>query len=152
HDSDPDSTNRVTIRIVTHDGRRDVRREGFARRTFMIYTCTTRCRAASPIWQRVRGRSALEGKLCMRTRLKSHFVQRVASSRLVEPSQLAQAREAVGDDENSLGQYLLGQGLLTRFQLRQLRAGARQFHVDKYIVVDFLGRGGNSIVLKARHT
>jgi serine/threonine protein kinase len=88
----------------------------------------------------------------MRTRLKSHFVQRVASSRLIEPSQLAQARAAVGDDENALGQYLLGQGLLTRFQLRQLRAGARHFHVDKYIVVDFLGRGGNSLVLKARHT
>lgn len=88
----------------------------------------------------------------MRTRLASHFVQRVASSRLLEPAQLAQARAAVGDDESALGQYLIGQGLLTRFQVRQLRAGARHFHVDKYVVVDFLGRGGNSIVLKARHS
>jgi serine/threonine protein kinase len=88
----------------------------------------------------------------MRTRIASSFVQRVASSRLVKASELAQARAAVGDDESALGHYLLDQGLLTRFQWRQLRAGARHFHVDKYIVVDFLGRGGNSIVLKARHS
>jgi serine/threonine protein kinase len=88
----------------------------------------------------------------MRTRIASTFVQRLASSRLIESSRLAQARATIGDNEEALGQYLVNQGMLTRFQLRQLQAGARHFHVDKYIVVDFLGRGGNSIVLKARHS
>jgi serine/threonine protein kinase len=80
------------------------------------------------------------------------FAQRLTRSKLLEPGRLAQARAAVGDDETALSEYLLSQGWLTRFQVRQLRAGAKHFHVDKYIVVDYLGRGGNSLVLKARHT
>lgn len=80
------------------------------------------------------------------------FAQRLAGSKLLEPGRLAQARAAVGDDESALCDYLLSQGWLTRFQVRQLRAGARRFHVDKYIVVDYLGRGGNSLIFKASHT
>ena len=88
----------------------------------------------------------------MKTRRASTFVQRLASSRLIEPARLAQLREALGDDEKALCDYCLLHGLLTRFQARQLRAGARHFHVDKYVVVDYLGRGSNSLVFKARHS
>jgi serine/threonine protein kinase len=98
------------------------------------------------------GLSVPKGILKMRSALASNFTQRVAASRLVDASRLAQARAVAGDDETALSQYLISQGVLTRFQVRQLRAGARHFQVDKYVVVDFLGRGGNSIVLKARHT
>jgi serine/threonine protein kinase len=31
-------------------------------------------------------------------------------------------------------------------------AGATGFHVDKYVVVDCIGRGGNGVVFKAKHT
>jgi serine/threonine protein kinase len=79
------------------------------------------------------------------------FVERLSASRLLSAEELAAVRLAVGDEEEELVQYLLGQNLLTRFQVRQLRAGAVSFHVGKYVVVDCLGRGGNGIVFKARH-
>src|SRR5262249_39166745 len=47
--------------------------------------------------------------------------------------------------------HLQQQGLLTRFQVKQLLAGATSFLVGKYVVVDIIGRGGNGIVFKARH-
>jgi serine/threonine protein kinase len=89
--------------------------------------------------------------MSMKTPVADSFTQRLAASRLVSSHQLAQAKALAGSDEKALVQHLLAQGVLTRFQVRQLRAGARQFHVDKYTVVDYLGRGGNSIVFKARH-
>src|SRR5262249_39044534 len=36
-------------------------------------------------------------------------------------------------------------------QAHQLRLGAARFHAEKYVVVDYLGRGANSVVYKARH-
>src|SRR5215468_6009121 len=88
----------------------------------------------------------------MKAKVSKTFAQRLAASKLLEPGHLAQACAAVGEGETALCEYLLSQGWLTRFQVRQLRAGARRFHVDKYIVVDYLGRGGNSLVFKALHT
>jgi serine/threonine protein kinase len=88
----------------------------------------------------------------MKAKVSKTFAQRLAASKLLEPGRLAQACAAVGEGETALCEYLLSQGWLTRFQVRQLRAGARRFHVDKYIVVDYLGRGGNSLVFKALHT
>jgi serine/threonine protein kinase len=79
------------------------------------------------------------------------FVQRLAASGLLEPEQLAVVSAATGDDENTAARYLVEQNLLTRFQVRQLYVGATSFRVDKYIVLDCLGRGGNGLVLKARH-
>jgi serine/threonine-protein kinase len=80
------------------------------------------------------------------------FTDRLLSSRLLEPAQIAAARAAVGDDERELALYLVRQKLLTAYQTRQLRAGSTGFYVGKYIVVDLLGRGGHSIVFKARHS
>jgi serine/threonine-protein kinase len=79
------------------------------------------------------------------------FLERLVNSQLLETEQLDAAQQAAGDDENALISYLLSHGLLTRFQVRQLRAGATSFFVGKYVVVDCLGRGASGIVFKARH-
>src|SRR6187397_2826308 len=78
--------------------------------------------------------------------------QRLLNSRLLGAERLSAASKAVAGDDNALLHYLVREGLVTRFQARQIRAGATSFHVDKYIVVDCLGRGGNGVVFKARHT
>ncbi len=79
------------------------------------------------------------------------LAERLAHSQLLDPEQLAAARQAAGDDDKALADYLLGRGLATRFQVRQLRAGATSFTVGKYVVVDCVGRGAAGIVYKARH-
>jgi serine/threonine protein kinase len=84
--------------------------------------------------------------------VKPTFAERLAGSRLLTEAQLASARAVAGDDETELGEYLAQKGLLTPFQLRQLRAGATTFFVSHYVVVDRIGRGANSVVYKARHT
>jgi eukaryotic-like serine/threonine-protein kinase len=83
--------------------------------------------------------------------MPTSFPERLLATRLLDQEKLDAARAAVGDQEGTLARYLVREGLLTRFQVRQIRAGATSFHVDKYVVVDCLGRGGNSIVYKARN-
>jgi serine/threonine protein kinase len=78
------------------------------------------------------------------------FAKRLAGSKLLTSHQLRAALAAARDDE-SLAEYLLRHELLTRFQIRQLRAGSTSLTVGNYVAVDFLGRGGNGIVLKARN-
>jgi serine/threonine protein kinase len=80
------------------------------------------------------------------------FLQRLQASRLLSAEQIERACAAAGEEEPHLSRYLVKEGLLTRFQARQLRFGATSFFVDKYVVVDYIGRGGHSIVYKARHT
>jgi serine/threonine protein kinase len=87
----------------------------------------------------------------MDKRTMTRFAHRLVKTRLLDAQQVAAAQAVAGDDEEALTRHLIRQGLLTRFQARQLRAGATSFHVDKYVVVDCLGRGGNSVVFKARH-
>ena len=90
--------------------------------------------------------------LFMNALMENSFSQRVLASRLLDEERLGAARSAVQGDEDALPQYLIREGLLTRFQARQIRAGATGFHVDKYVVVDCIGQGGNGIVFKARHS
>jgi serine/threonine protein kinase len=78
------------------------------------------------------------------------FAQRLRSCRLLTPAQLEEAFTAAPDD-NALAQYLLDKGLLTRFQVRQVRAGSTSLTIGNYVAVDFLGRGGGGVVLKARN-
>jgi serine/threonine-protein kinase len=78
--------------------------------------------------------------------------ERILDSRLVGAEQLAEAILAVGEEEEPLLAHLVGKDHLTPFQARQLRAGVQGFHVANYVVVDYLGRGGNSLVFKAQHT
>src|SRR3954453_6168397 len=76
----------------------------------------------------------------MNMQLEMTFSQRVLATRLLDVEQLRAASIAGDGDENALAARLVREGLLTRFQSRQIRAGATNFHVDKYIVVDCLGR------------
>jgi serine/threonine-protein kinase len=87
----------------------------------------------------------------MVTLRETSFAERLATSRLLTEAQLASVREAVHGDDSQLPEYLVREGFLTRFQVRQIRAGATSFHVGKYVVVDCIGRGGNGVVFKARH-
>jgi serine/threonine protein kinase len=91
----------------------------------------------------------------MVARTKLSFLDRLRASRLLDGEQINAAVAAVGQPPQGLhrrlARYLIQEGLLTRFQVRQLLAGATRFRVDKYIVVDCLGRGGHGIVYKARH-
>ena len=77
--------------------------------------------------------------------------ERLLTSRLLDVEQLAEAIAAVCEEEDPLLEHLVKQDLLTPFQARQIRAGAKFFYVGNYVVVDYLGHGGNSIVLKAQH-
>jgi serine/threonine protein kinase len=79
------------------------------------------------------------------------FLDRLTRSQLLDADILAACRDTVGDRDKALVGHVLQQGLLTRFQVRQLRAGATNFHVGKYVITDCIGRGANGIVLKARH-
>jgi serine/threonine-protein kinase len=88
----------------------------------------------------------------MVNRIATSFAERLLATRLLTEEQLADARAAVHGDDTRLEEYLVQKGLVTSFQLRQLRAGAASFQVGKYLVVDCLGRGGNGVVYKARHT
>jgi len=84
--------------------------------------------------------------------VKTPFVERLAASRLLTEEQLAAAGAVAGDDDATVADYLLRHELLTPFQYRQLQAGATTFHVSRYVVLDCIGRGVNSVVYKARHT
>jgi serine/threonine protein kinase len=88
----------------------------------------------------------------MTAKVPTSFRERLQASRLLTAEQMARACAVAGEDEPHLSRYLVQEGLLTRFQARQLRFGATSFYVDKYVVVDYLGRGGHSVVYKARHT
>jgi serine/threonine protein kinase len=86
----------------------------------------------------------------METQTRTTFVQRLLASQLLAEEEVAAARSATGGDETALPRYLVQQGLLTRFQVRQLHSGATGFRVDKYVVLDCIGRGGNGVVFKAQ--
>jgi serine/threonine-protein kinase len=79
------------------------------------------------------------------------FRRRLLSSKLIDHAQLDAALAAVGDEERALSRYLVDQGWLTAFQVRQIRTGSASFHIDKYVVVDYIGRGANCLVFKAKH-
>jgi serine/threonine protein kinase len=51
-----------------------------------------------------------------------------------------------------LTHHLVQRGLLTPWQIRQLRSGHTNFRVGKYTLVDILGRGKMGVVYKARRT
>jgi serine/threonine-protein kinase len=87
----------------------------------------------------------------MNTAVKINFLAGLRKSSLLADQQIEAAIAAVGEGEPHLSRHLVSQGLLTKFQASKLRTGVSGFFVDKYIVLDFIGKGGNSVVYKARH-
>jgi serine/threonine-protein kinase len=82
---------------------------------------------------------------------KINFLQALQRSGLLSDSQIRDAVGAVGKKEPHLSRHLVKKGLLTRFQAGRLRTGVSGFLFGKYIVLDFVGKGRNSVVYKARH-
>src|SRR5205823_294237 len=120
-----------------------------ARRASLRYVFITRTRP--PPTPAVGGPSPVEQVPDMATTTSLSFFDRLANSQLLDAEQLAGCRAAAAEGDKALAEHLLGHGLLTRFQVRQLRAGATNFIVGKYVVLDCVGRGANGIVYKARH-
>jgi eukaryotic-like serine/threonine-protein kinase len=82
----------------------------------------------------------------------SPFVQSLLTSQLLDPDAVKAALDGVTGDDRARARHLVDRGLLTKFQAKQLLAGQTSFRVDKYVVVECLGRGSHGIVFKARHS
>jgi serine/threonine-protein kinase len=83
--------------------------------------------------------------------LPSSLVERLLANKLVTHEQLQRSIAAAGEDDRALTAHMVREKLLTRFQARQLLAGSASLAVGNYTVVDFIGRGGSGLVLKAYH-
>lgn len=86
----------------------------------------------------------------------------VAASGLLQPGQfeaaeaevrlvLAEAGAGPAAWDQAVADTLVAQGLLTRFQSRELLAGRRRFRLGQYTVLDEIGRGGMGQVFRAEH-
>jgi eukaryotic-like serine/threonine-protein kinase len=82
------------------------------------------------------------------------FFAVLEKSRLLAPTQLAQARSATapGDDPMTIAKRLVRQDLITRWQAGQLLAGRSALGLGKYRLIELLGRGVKSSVFLAQHT
>ena len=81
------------------------------------------------------------------------FFAVLQKSKLLTPSQLAQARKAAqkGDDPKTIAKRLARRELITRWQAGQLLAGRSSFYLGKYRLIELLGRGGMGHVFLGRH-
>jgi serine/threonine protein kinase len=81
------------------------------------------------------------------------FSASLRKSRLLTDEQLRRLFDArAAPSLSALTQHLVERGLLTSWQIRQLRSGHSNFRVGKYTLVDILGRGKMGVVYKARRT
>ena len=81
------------------------------------------------------------------------FFDILQKSKLLTPSQLAQARELAreGDDPKTLAKRLARKDIITRWQAGQLLAGRSSFYLGKYRLIELLGSGGMGNVFLGRH-
>jgi serine/threonine-protein kinase len=87
----------------------------------------------------------------MNVPFRVNFLAALRKSKLVSADQLNAAIEAAGKKEPRLSRYLVKEGFLTKFQASRLRTGVTGFFLGNYVVLDFVGKGRNSVVYKARH-
>ena len=85
-----------------------------------------------------------------------------AASGLLQPGQFdaaeAEVRLVMGAAaadpaawDQAVADRLVAQGLLTKFQAREMLAGRRRFRLGQYTVLDEIGRGGMGQVFRAEH-
>lgn len=92
----------------------------------------------------------------------ARFRETALASGLVHPGQVEAAEREVrlvideaaaepGAWDQAVADKLVAQGLLTKFQAREMLAGRRRFRLGQYTVLDELGRGGMGQVFRAEH-
>ncbi|MEN6452369.1 MAG: protein kinase [Thermoguttaceae bacterium] len=81
------------------------------------------------------------------------FFAVLQKSKLLTPSQLAQARQLAqqSDDPTAIAKMLARRELITRWQAGQLLAGRSSFYLGKYRLIELLGRGGMGNVFLGEH-
>jgi serine/threonine protein kinase len=92
----------------------------------------------------------------------ARFRETALASGLVQPGQVEAAErevrmvlDAVACEsaawDQAVADKLVAQGLLTKFQAREMLAGRRRFRLGQYTVLDEIGRGGMGQVFLAEH-
>lgn len=92
----------------------------------------------------------------------ARFREAALASGLVQPGQVEAAErevrmvlDAVACEsaawDQAVADKLVAQGLLTKFQAREMLAGRRRFRLGQYTVLDEIGRGGMGQVFLAEH-
>src|SRR3712207_1998673 len=85
---------------------------------------------------------------------RSTFVEHLRRSQLLEEQAIEEAVARLPEDApaRAIAQVLVAQGLLTRYQRRQILAGkAQRLTLGQYRILELLGRGATGRVFKAVH-
>src|SRR5580692_10202589 len=83
---------------------------------------------------------------------KAEFFRLLKKSRLLSSEQRVEAKRLCqGIPDSSVAQELVRHNLLTPWQSAQLLRGRTRFHLGKYKLLKFRGRGAMGLVFKAQH-